>query len=392
MTGSVEHKEPVEISRDELYRQVWEAPMNRLAVQYGITGAGLAKICNRLKVPYPPRGHWAKKAAGKKTITYRLPPAEEGTQLSVTIVPTPSSERSPQSVEVKLKVDAARASASSIAVSALLIKPHPIIAQWLAQHEYRKREARRERDLGHRVLFDPGEFTEIDHRRHRILDALFKALENQGGKAVDDRQWKLYVEMQGERIDLQLYEKRRQVRRLLNDDEKHWTSANDKDWRQELQPTGRLAFTIKTRLPNNLKREWIERDDAPMESLLPDIVATFVTAGPLLVEQRRQQEESQRQWEIAEQRRQEEEQRLTLDCYRWRRFIELAQQQREAEAAYVFLHAMKSTNIDLQQEVAGESMAAWISWAEERIAAANLLRQGADAVFRAIGEVTIWTY
>ncbi len=40
-------KQPVTVSRDQLYNQVWQTPMSRLAVQYGISGDGLAKICDR---------------------------------------------------------------------------------------------------------------------------------------------------------------------------------------------------------------------------------------------------------------------------------------------------------------------------------------------------------
>jgi len=57
MTETEPSKEPVEITRDDLFQQVWQTPMQRLAEQYGITGNGLAKICDRLSVPYPPRGY-----------------------------------------------------------------------------------------------------------------------------------------------------------------------------------------------------------------------------------------------------------------------------------------------------------------------------------------------
>jgi len=60
-----EARKPVTLSREELYAQVWATPISRLAAQYGVSGNGLAKICGRLHVPYPPRGHWARKAAGK---------------------------------------------------------------------------------------------------------------------------------------------------------------------------------------------------------------------------------------------------------------------------------------------------------------------------------------
>lgn len=44
------------ISREDLYAKVWQTPMIRLAEKFGITGNGLAKICDRMDVPYPPRG------------------------------------------------------------------------------------------------------------------------------------------------------------------------------------------------------------------------------------------------------------------------------------------------------------------------------------------------
>jgi hypothetical protein len=58
MASIGDEKKPVEISREELHRLVWKTPIQRLAEQFGITGNGLAKICDRVNVPYPPRGYW----------------------------------------------------------------------------------------------------------------------------------------------------------------------------------------------------------------------------------------------------------------------------------------------------------------------------------------------
>lgn len=393
MTEHAERKRPVEVSREELYRQVWETPMSRLAAQYGITGNGLAKICDRLKVPYPPRGYWAKKAAGKRVVNYRLPPPEEATPQSVTISPTPAAPPPPElSPEIKAQVDIARATATSVSVLEKLQRPHPVIAHWLAEHDRRKREARRERDPVMKRLTDPGEWNESDHRRHRILDALFKALEKQGGKVKQGEKRILHVEMQGERIEFQLRGKQKQVRRPLTENEKRWVSKDDKGWRQDLQPTGKLSFSIKTYLPRGLRTEWIESDSASMESMVPDIVAMFVTAAPLLVEQRRQREEAERQRQIAERLRYEEQQKRKLDNNRWRRFIEFAMQRREAEIARAFLDALKDMELDAEQEVAGSSIASWIEWAEKRAINADPLNRGVDAIFQSIAEVTTWTY
>lgn len=53
------------LTRRELYDLVWSKPMATLAGEFGLSDVGLAKICERHRVPHPPRGYWAKLAAGK---------------------------------------------------------------------------------------------------------------------------------------------------------------------------------------------------------------------------------------------------------------------------------------------------------------------------------------
>jgi hypothetical protein len=52
--------------RQKLFDEVWETPVTKLAKAYGLSDVGLRKICVALDVPLPPRGYWAKLAAGKK--------------------------------------------------------------------------------------------------------------------------------------------------------------------------------------------------------------------------------------------------------------------------------------------------------------------------------------
>jgi hypothetical protein len=54
------------LTRHALYDLVWSMPMTKLAESLGLSDVGLAKICDRHRVPTPPRGYWAKKEAGKK--------------------------------------------------------------------------------------------------------------------------------------------------------------------------------------------------------------------------------------------------------------------------------------------------------------------------------------
>ena len=61
------------VSRDELYRLVWDEPMIRVAERFDVSGSYLARICEHLNVPRPARGYWAKLAVGKAPLKTPLP-------------------------------------------------------------------------------------------------------------------------------------------------------------------------------------------------------------------------------------------------------------------------------------------------------------------------------
>src|SRR5262249_31845236 len=52
-------------NRGEIYNEIWSEPIQRVAKRYNLSDVGLAKVCRRLNIPRPGRGHWAMKAAGK---------------------------------------------------------------------------------------------------------------------------------------------------------------------------------------------------------------------------------------------------------------------------------------------------------------------------------------
>jgi hypothetical protein len=39
-------------NRQELYEKVWQFPLRKLAIEYGISDVGLAKVCRSLKFHY----------------------------------------------------------------------------------------------------------------------------------------------------------------------------------------------------------------------------------------------------------------------------------------------------------------------------------------------------
>jgi hypothetical protein len=64
-------------NREQLYAEVWEKPLVKIAVKYGISAVMLGKICRKLLIPLPGRGYWAKKEFGKPVERLPLPEAED---------------------------------------------------------------------------------------------------------------------------------------------------------------------------------------------------------------------------------------------------------------------------------------------------------------------------
>lgn len=56
----------VEFKREGLYDEVWQEPMPAVATRHKITVEALRKICEKLAIPLPPLGYWAKVRAGKR--------------------------------------------------------------------------------------------------------------------------------------------------------------------------------------------------------------------------------------------------------------------------------------------------------------------------------------
>ena len=58
------HRQNSTWNRQELYERVWQFPLRKLAIEYGISDVGLAKVCRKLEIPLPGLGHWTKIACG----------------------------------------------------------------------------------------------------------------------------------------------------------------------------------------------------------------------------------------------------------------------------------------------------------------------------------------
>lgn len=110
-------KPAIALTRKELYRRVWSKPMSAVAKEVGLSGNALAKICNRLLVPYPSRGYWTKSDADRKG---RKPPLPAAPDIKASHVIIPGERAASRRVRTRLDPAARREQLMEIAEQLVL--------------------------------------------------------------------------------------------------------------------------------------------------------------------------------------------------------------------------------------------------------------------------------
>ena len=63
----------VTITREDLYKFVWEESLGKIAKRYGISPTEITEACNKLDIPKPQQGHWTKIDLGHQIPRPELP-------------------------------------------------------------------------------------------------------------------------------------------------------------------------------------------------------------------------------------------------------------------------------------------------------------------------------
>lgn len=71
-------RNPLTLSRQELYDLVWSKPVTEVAKELGLSDVAVAKRCRQVQVPVPPRGYWARVSAGQTPRRIPLPKFRDG--------------------------------------------------------------------------------------------------------------------------------------------------------------------------------------------------------------------------------------------------------------------------------------------------------------------------
>jgi len=89
------------ILRSQLYEQVWQKPVTKLASEFGLSDRGLGKLCARHKIPIPKRGYWQKLKAGYCLSKPTLPRLDGDNDPMITVYCTEQPEETSCSKEIE---------------------------------------------------------------------------------------------------------------------------------------------------------------------------------------------------------------------------------------------------------------------------------------------------
>jgi hypothetical protein len=170
-----------EFTREELYALVWETPISRLAISFGLSNVALRKICVRHKIPTPPLGYWAKLAHGKKVRRPALVALDGDRSVSIRIVGRCRAHITPE-----IEADQAAAIAASQLHPSIVVaddRPprfHPVAAATARA----LRAAKRDQEGFKKVYPKDGVCLTVSgdsvDRALRIIDAFARAAEVRG--------------------------------------------------------------------------------------------------------------------------------------------------------------------------------------------------------------------
>lgn len=214
---------------------------------------------------------------------------------------------------------------------------HRVVARWIAQ---------RARDREAFLRGDPstyrGWFNSVDHRSHRILDAIFFAAELHGLVPHSHGRRDFYFECEGSKILCVLGQTRNRA-----------SATSRADLNFALIET-RHGGTVVPRI-------WSD-GPTPLERQIPEIVATLAAEGAAAAARRRITGE-----------------RAVLPA-----LLKLADQHRSALRLRQFLRSLLKTNPDPSVEIDGHPLQQWISWSRSQIDELDPVTRGAQDVVREV--------
>ena len=361
-----------ELTREGLYAQVWAEPMTKLARHYGLSDRVLAKICDRMGIPTPGRGYWAKVQSGRKPPQTKLPKLKVGQQASVVLDERGKIEDEPEKLSAEIVFE--QDPANRIVVPEELGDPHPIVKKTAKS----LRGARID-DYG---MVRPRAMDCVDvrigkasiERVSRILNALIRALDVRGIGLVEGKKEQdgLRLLVDGETLEFRLEETARRERYQPTSTEKR-ALAKDPYYRWQLPrdkflPSGVLSLKLGSRWGSRgLRTTWGDGKRQRIEQCLNSFITTAHQLAAREKADRIRREIEERERAERERRREILRQQIIVEQGRVDALIAQAKDWRAAQQLRDYVHAAKRAGYYAQSAITGDrGLEAWCDWALEQ--------------------------
>ncbi len=293
----------ITLTREQLHEMVWTEPVRTIAKRFGISDRGLAKMCIRMHVPLPARGHWQKKAVGRESRRVPLRPllATATTGEREVVIRGGLESTRPRSDAVLAEEALERKPERAIQVPPTLDNAHPLV-------ERTARSLRRAR-ADQRGILVPEAKLVLDVRVTRasldralpILAALVPALEERGYpvKCVADPGRRTSVRVSDEEIGFRLEER---IRRVDRPEYERWKSNPRRflltpPLQYEYIATGDLLLHLTDEDFGNSRRTWRDTQRQRLETALNRFIVGLVQTAEAKKIERKRQEELHLEWE-----------------------------------------------------------------------------------------------
>ncbi|UXN62932.1 hypothetical protein N8E89_09405 [Phyllobacterium sp. A18/5-2] len=364
----------INVSREAVYAKLWEMPMKEVIEFYDTDYHQLRTFCNRNKIPTPPLGYWNKAAAGKP-----LPkrPALEPMTYYQHALQTGFKKRAErgEAREGKAKEYARRF--AKIKVPALLSRPHELVKRF-TRGDYNSQHYNHENAKQYDPPFSPG-----TNRALRNLDTLLKALELEGYRFEEDKNWWIDGVSGPHRIHFRFREQYRQVKvthpirtSFATELERTLYRLTRRDTSVTLEPKGVVEFSSYS------LGLWTDKEFLPLEAQLPKLLAAVLASRDAVVEEAKvgahRAEERARLAAIKEAELQEK----ARDQASWNAFTAMADAWENKTKLQSFYFALRSLPTQGATIIGDRSIEEWKEWLEQKIAERDPLGAGAEEVFR----------
>lgn len=325
---------PRDLTREELYKKVWLTPMWRLCKEFGLTGRGLGKLCERCNVPVPPRGYWRRLETGGKTTRTPLPP--ESSPVSIRILPSPKRP-DPKTL-------------APVPVADRLSSPHELVR--------RTREDWAANKLLEPTSLDLRVSKEARARALRVADAIIKELERRGHSVVVDGHRKTFAVIGGEKVGFYIEERFTRRETVLTEDEKKRHVYKP---RFEFEPSGRLSLRIDG-YSRDIQHGWSDGVRQKVEGVVADFLDGLERSAEESRIRRQERLADERRWAEERRLRDEEERRVReLDDH-----LKLYRATRDIREYLAFAESVETASPGSD----------WIEWVKRRLATCEAMLRG----------------